>query len=239
MQRGGERRWGELLGEEECKVEDREWSVAVIAAATNANPQPAGSLVLDKTPGGGLLREYERIIVASASSSSGDNDDDGMLINNDVDGGDDFDGGGGGSNEGEYGGVPRAIDALLGALADIADGDNDNNDNNNGKDGESCDVNGGDGVMSSPSCLDDKLLLLTCLSNDKLNIFDVDDILVKSIASMLVVDDADEGGKDKKDNDDNDADDNDNERSSISTTVDGAKCNVRRYRCLLMDPCKF
>ena len=29
---------GGLLGEEECKVEDREWSVAIIAAAANANP---------------------------------------------------------------------------------------------------------------------------------------------------------------------------------------------------------
>jgi hypothetical protein len=85
---------GGLLGEEECEVEDREWSVAVVAAATNANPHPAGSVVLDKTPGGRLLREYDSIVIASASSSSGNDDDDGMSINNDVDGGDDFDGGG-------------------------------------------------------------------------------------------------------------------------------------------------
>ena len=58
MQQGGERRWGGVLGEEECEVEDREWSVAVIAAAANANPQPAGSVVLNKTPGGRLMREY-------------------------------------------------------------------------------------------------------------------------------------------------------------------------------------
>jgi hypothetical protein len=45
---------------------------------------------------------------------------------------------------------------------------------------------------------------------------------------MLAVDDADEGGKDEKDNNDDDADDNDNEHSSILTTVDGAKCDVRR-----------
>ena len=133
------------------------------------------------------------------------------------------------------------------ALADIADSDDDNNDNDDGEDGESCNVDGGDGVMSSPSCLDDKLSLLTCLSDDKLNIFDVDDILVESIASMLAVDDADEGGKDEKDNDNDDADNNDNEHSLILTTVDGAKCNVRhvesgscrRRRCLLTDPCKF
>jgi hypothetical protein len=87
-----------------------------------------------------------------------------------------------------------------------------------------------------------------CLSDDKLNVFDVDDILVESIASMLAVDDADEGGKDEKDNnDDDDANDNDNKRSSISTMVDGAKCDVRsvesglcrRRCCLLTDPCKF
>ena len=64
------------LGEEECEVEDREWSVAIVAAATNANPQPAGSIVLDKTPGGRLMREYESIAFASASSSSGEDDDD-------------------------------------------------------------------------------------------------------------------------------------------------------------------
>ena len=57
MQRGGERQWGGLLGEEECEVEDREWSVAVVAAATNANPQTARSLILNKMPGGRLLRE--------------------------------------------------------------------------------------------------------------------------------------------------------------------------------------
>ncbi len=149
MQRGGERRWGGLLGEEECEVEDREWSVAVIAAAVNANPQPAGSVVLDKMPGGRLMREYESIIVASASLSSGGNDDDGMLINNDFNGGNDFDGGGGGSNEGEYGGVPRATDALSGVLAIIANSNDNDNNNNDDKDGESCDVDGGNVVMSS------------------------------------------------------------------------------------------
>jgi hypothetical protein len=85
---------GGLLGEDECEVEDREWSVAVVAAATNVNPQPAGSVVLDKTPGGRILREYDSIVVTSASSSSGNNDDDGMLINDNVDGGDNFGGGG-------------------------------------------------------------------------------------------------------------------------------------------------
>ena len=122
MQRGGELQWGGLLGEEECEVEDREWSIAVVAAAANANPQPAGSVVLNKMPEGRLMREYQSIVVTSASSSFGDYNDDGMLIYNDFDGGDDFDNGGevGGSNKGEHGGVPRAADALLGTLADIA-----------------------------------------------------------------------------------------------------------------------
>ncbi len=71
--------------EEECKVEDREWSVAIIAAAANANPQPTGSIVLDKTPGESFMREYESIVVASASSSSGNDDDDGMSINDNFD----------------------------------------------------------------------------------------------------------------------------------------------------------
>ena len=101
--------------------------------------------------------------------------------------------------------------------------------------------------MSSPSCLDDKLSSLMCLNDDKLNVIDVDDILVESIASMLAVDDADEGGKNEKDNDNDDADNNDNEHSSISTTIDGAKCDVRSVEsgscrcrlCLLTDPCKF
>ena len=84
------------LGEDECEVEDREWSLAVVPAAANANPQPAGSVVLDKTPGGRLMREYESIVVTSASSSFGDNDDDGMSIYDDFDWGDNFDGGGGG-----------------------------------------------------------------------------------------------------------------------------------------------
>ncbi len=107
---------------------------------------------------------------------------------------------GGGSNKGEYGGVPRAAGALSGMLADVADSDNDNNDNDDVEDGESCDVDGGNGVMLSPSCLDDELSLLTCLNNDELNIFDVNDILVESITSMLAVDNAEEGGKDEKDN---------------------------------------
>jgi hypothetical protein len=59
-----------LLGEEDCEVENREWSVAFVAAATNANPQSAASVFLDKTPGGRLMRECESIVVASASSSS-------------------------------------------------------------------------------------------------------------------------------------------------------------------------
>jgi hypothetical protein len=67
-----------VFGEEECEVEDREWPIAIVAAAAaaNANPQPAGSIVLDKTHGGRLMREYESIAVASASSSSGEDDDD-------------------------------------------------------------------------------------------------------------------------------------------------------------------
>jgi hypothetical protein len=77
-------------------------------------------------------------------------------------------------------------------------------------------------VMSPPSCLDDELLLLTCLNNDELNVFDVGDILVKSIVSMLAVDNADKGGKDEKDDNDNDADYSDDERSSLSTTVPNA-----------------
>ena len=77
-------------------MEDREWSVAVVPAAANTNPQPAGSVVLDKTPGGRLMREYESIVVTSASSSFGDNDDDGMSISDDFDWGDNFDGRGGG-----------------------------------------------------------------------------------------------------------------------------------------------
>ena len=48
---------GALLGEKECEVENKEWSVTVVAAAANAIPQPAGSVVLDKTPGGRLMRE--------------------------------------------------------------------------------------------------------------------------------------------------------------------------------------
>ena len=224
MQRGEELQWGGLLGEEECEVEDREWSVAVVAAAANADPQPAGSVVLNKKPGGRLMREYESIVVTSASSSSGNYDDDGMSIYDDFDGGDDFDDGGevGGSNKGDYGGVPSAADALSGALVDIADSDDDNNDNDNDDDGESCDVDGGDGVMLSPSCLDDELSLLTYLNDNELNVFEVDDILDESIANMLVVDDADEGGKDENEDDDNDADNNDDERSLLSTMVPNA-----------------
>jgi len=88
-----------------------------------------------------------------------------------------------------------------------------------------------------------------CLNDDKLNVFEVDDILVKSIASILTVEDADKGGKDKKDDDgDDEADNNDDECLSLLTMVDGAKCNVRcvqsgscrrrRRRCLLTDSVK-
>jgi hypothetical protein len=61
---------GGLLGEEKCKAEDRKWSVAVVTAVANANPQPPGSIILNKMHGGRLMREYESIDVASASSSS-------------------------------------------------------------------------------------------------------------------------------------------------------------------------
>ncbi len=160
---------GGLLGEEECEVEDREWSVAVV--------------------------------IASASSSSGDDDDDGMLIYDDFgfQRGRRFRQWGGGSNEGEYGGIPRTANALLGALVDIADSDDDDIDNNDNEDGESCDVDGGNGVMLSPSCLDNKLSSLTCLNDDELNVFDINYILVESIVSMLAVNDADKGGKDERD----------------------------------------
>ena len=228
MQRGGERRWGGLLGEEKCEVEDREWSVAVVAAAANANPQPAGSIVLDKMPGGRLMREYESIVIASASSSSGDDDDDGMLINNNFDGGNDFDG------RGEV----RTKEST-----------DDDNDIDNDEDGESCNVNISNGVMSSLSRLNDELSLLMCLNDDELNDFEVDGILVKSITSILTVEDADKGGKDKKNDDgDDEADNNDEECSSRLTMVDGAKCNVRcvqsgscrcrRCCCLLTDSVK-
>jgi hypothetical protein len=76
--------------------------------------------------------------------------------------------------------------------------------------------------MLSPSCLDDELSLLTCLNDDELNVFDVDDFLVESIVNMLVVKDADEGGKDEKDNNDDNADNNDDDCSSLSTTVPNA-----------------
>ncbi len=218
-----------MLGDKECKVEDREWSVAVVAAAANANPQLADSVILDKMPGGRLMREYKSIVVAS---DSGNDNDDRMLINYDFDGGEDFDGGGGGSNKGEYGCIPRAANALSGVLANIANINDDDNDNNNddAKDGESCDFDGGNRMMSSPSCLDDELSLRTCLNSDELNVFYVDGILVESIASMLVVDDADDGGKDEKDNDNNNADNNDDECLSLSTTVDGATCDVRHVK---------
>jgi hypothetical protein len=260
---------GGVVGEEECEVEDREWSVAVIAAAANANPQPAGSVILDKTPGGRLMREYESIVVASASSSPGDDNDDGMLIYDNIDGGDDVDDGGevGGSNEGEYGGVPRATDALSGVLSDIIDSNDDNNDEDKDKDedgescnvdggdgvmlsddfdggedfddwgevgglnrgeyggiprtadalsgasadiadsddddnnededknGESCDVDGSEGVMLSPSCLDNKLSSLLCLNDDELIVFDIDDILIESFVNMLVVDERGRKGR--------------------------------------------
>ena len=61
--------------------------------------------------------------------------------------------------------------------------------------------------------------MLTCLNDDD-NIFDIDEILVNSIASMLAVDDTDEGGKDEKDDDDNDAAANDDdEHLSLLTMV--------------------
>ena len=85
-------RWGGLLGEEKCEVEDRKWSVAVVTAVANANPQPPGSIVLNKMHGGRLMREYESIDVASASSSSGNDDDGGISIYNDFDGGNELDG---------------------------------------------------------------------------------------------------------------------------------------------------
>jgi hypothetical protein len=93
-------------------------------------------------------------------------------------------------------------------LADVADSDDDGNDNDNDKDRESFDVNGGGGVMSLLSCLDNELSSLKCLNDVELNVFGVDDILIESIASMLAVDDADEGEKDKK----NDDDDNQRQR---------------------------
>ena len=71
-------------------MDDREWSVAVVAAAANANPQPAGSVILDKTTGVRLMREYESIVVTSASSSSGNDNDDGMSIYHDFDEGEQF-----------------------------------------------------------------------------------------------------------------------------------------------------
>jgi hypothetical protein len=135
-------------------------------------------------------------------------------------------------------------------LADVADSNDDNNDNNDDEDRASCDVNGSNGVMSSPSCLNNKLVLLMCLNDDKLNVFDVDDILVKSIVSMLVVDDANEGGKDKNDNDD---DSQQQRRRAFVALNDGAKCDVvdglderrvvsglcPRSRCLLTDSVKI
>ena len=64
--------------------------------------------------------------------------------------------------------------------------------------------------MSSPSCLEDELLLITCLNDNKLN-FD------ESIAHMLAVDNADKGVKDEKDNDiDND---NNDKRLLLSSMV--------------------
>jgi len=69
----------------------------------------------------------------------------------------------------------------LGALVDIADSDDDDIDNNDDEDGESCDVDGGDGVMLSPSCLDNKLSSLTCLNDDELNVFDIKYILLRAL----------------------------------------------------------
>jgi hypothetical protein len=117
-------------------------------------------------------------------------------------------------NKGKYSGVPRATDVLSSVLTYIADSDSDNNDNDNDDDGESCNV---DRVMSSPSCLENDL------NNDELNVFDVDDILVESIESMLAVNDADKGGKDEKDDNDDNANNNDDKRSPLSTTVPNAK----------------
>jgi hypothetical protein len=46
---------------------------------------------------------------------------------------------------------------LLGTLANIVDRDDDDSNNNDDEDGESCDVDGNNGMMLSLSCLDDKL----------------------------------------------------------------------------------
>ncbi len=62
---------------------------------------------------------------------------------------------------------------------------------------------------------------------------------------MLAVDNANKGEKDEKDDDD--ADNNEDEHSLLSTTVDGAKYDVRRVesgscrrrRCLLTDSVKI
>ncbi len=104
----------------------------------------------------------------------------------------------------------------MGTLADVADSNDDDNENDDDEEGESCDVNGGNGVMSSLSCLDNKLLSLSCLNDVELNVFDVDDILVES-------NDADEGRKDEKDDDD---DSRRQRRQALVALDDGAKCNV-------------
>ncbi len=119
-------------------------------------------------------------------------------------------------HEGEYGGIPRDADALSGALADVANSDDDDNENADDEDGESCNVDGGNGVMSSLSCLNNKLSLLTRLNDVELNVFDVDDILVES-------NDADKGGKDEKE----DNDDSRRQRQQAFVALDdGAKWDV-------------
>ncbi len=96
----------------------------------------------------------------------------------------------------------------MGTLPDIANRDkdndgNDDNDNNNhiknDEDGESCGIDNDNKVMLSPSSLNNELLMLMYLNDNKCEVFDVDDTLVKSMASMLAVNNADKGGKDKKD----------------------------------------
>jgi len=122
---------------------------------------------------------------------------DGVMLSDDFDGGEDFDDWGevGGLNRGEYGGIPRTADALSGASADIADSDDDDNNEDEDKNGESCDVDGSEGVMLSPSCLDNKLSSLLCLNDDELNVFDIDDILIESFVNMLVVDERGRKGR--------------------------------------------
>ena len=128
-------------------MDDREWSVAVVAAAANANPQPAGSIILDKTTGVRLMREYESIVVTSASSSSGDDNDDGMSIYHDFDEGEQF------RRRGEVrmkestvaSRAPPTGSLACSPILPAAGSDDDNNDNDDDEDRESCDADGIDG----------------------------------------------------------------------------------------------